>query len=68
MGNLEKLWECFSLKNTPDASPEAPDAGPVHPVCCLLLAELGLSTGRHAPNAGLTLFVRAVWPVLSGRL
>ena len=36
---------------------EASDAVSVRPVCSQCLAQLGLGTGRQAPNAGLSLFV-----------
>ena len=38
--------EVVGEKHSPDARLEAPDAVPVRPVCCLLLAVLGFSTGR----------------------
>ena len=38
------------VAGSPDAGPEAPDAVPARPVCCLLLAVLGLSTGHSASD------------------
>ena len=68
-GNFGEVAEGFSLRNTHRTlAAEAPDAISVRPVCCQCLAQLGLGTGRQAPDVGLTLFVRPVWPDLSGCL
>ena len=69
VGNLEKSWECFSLRNTHRTlAAEAPNAVSVRPVCCQCLAQLGLGIGRQAPDAGLTLFEHPVVRVRCSRV
>jgi len=59
MGNLEKLREYFSLRNTHRTLVlAAPDAGPERP--CVALAQVCRAHRTLAPDAGRLLFVRPV--------
>ena len=53
MKSLEKLRECFWLRNTHQTlAAEAPDAEPTRPVCCQCLTVLGLGTAHRLNPAG----------------